>query len=321
MPRSEVEVHSDNRTLSVLQLGVGTPLGWAVSLEGAWHGARFHVNPAMPKWPRLCSKWISTLIDTDDWAASATALRWWHFPVLMEPFKDIVQEKVNTHFVDTLLAWIGNETRPEMTLTRSDPEVFMNPIRTFLWKYSPSVADCKTIWASNGEAALRAWEAGKVALPALLLLYSHPVLLAKIVCEILFSKQTEDEAAVPRITDGNLFRRMRDPERIRVIEDKYHSLFMITRDFAERSAGVFTPAGNMSDALLQESLFELRSWNDHNPLDEAYFRENVIRPAEALYDERPHDTTRLEIAVSRSRACCAYLVSHLLAIKGIRDNR
>jgi len=76
----------------------------------------------------------------------------------------------------------------------------------------------------------------------------------------------------------------------------------------------------MLDTLLQTSLSELRSWKDRSPLDEAYFRENIVKPAEALYDGQPCDTTRLEIAVSRSRASCAYLVSHLLALKGLRGN-
>ncbi len=322
LPRSEVEAPSDNRTLSILQLSTGTPLGWAVSLEGEWHGARFHVNPATPtpEWARLCYRWTSTLAHTNDWLASASALRWWRFPVLMGPFKDIVQEQVKRHPLDTLLAWTSSKARPEMSIPRSDAEFFLNPLRTFLWRYAPSSEDCRTIWASHGEAVLKAMESGKVALPALLLLYSHPVLLARVICEILFSNLAEEEVAVPVIMDGNLFRTASDPAKIQAIEDKYRSLFKITRDFVERSVGVFTPDSKRFDALLQESLSELRSWKDRSPLDEAYFRENVVKPAEAMNDGQACDTTRLEIAVSRSRACCAYLVSHLLAVKGIRDN-
>jgi hypothetical protein len=111
-----------------------------------------------------------------------------------------------------------------------------------------------------------------------------------------------------------------DLEKTSAIESKYRSLFGITRDFVERSAGVFTPDRKMLDALLQTALSELRSWKDRSPLDEAYFRENVVKPAEALYDGQSCDATRLEIAVSRSRASCAYLVSHLLALKGLRGN-
>lgn len=320
LSRSEVEAHSDNRTLSVLQMSVGAPLGWAVSLEGEWHGARFHVNPAAPEWSGLCYRWTSTLACSSDWPATASALRWWRFPVLMDPFKDIVQEQVKRHPLDTLLAWVGPATRPEREISRSDADCFSNPIRTFLWQYSPTAEACKAIWSVHGEAVLKSMETGKVALPAMLLLYSHPVLLAKVICEILSLHLAAEEAAVPIITNGNLFRRVPDPEKISAIESKYRSLFGITRDFVERSAGVFTPDRKMLDALLQTALSELRSWKDRSPLDEAYFRENAVKPAEALYDGQSCDATRLEIAVSRSRASCAYLVSHLLALKGLRGN-
>jgi hypothetical protein len=64
---------------------------------------------------------------------------------------------------------------------------------------------------------------------------------------------------------------------------------------------------------------DLRSWRDRDPLDESYFHEHVVKPAEALFEGQSCDTKRLEIAIARSRACCAYLASHLLAIKGFRD--
>ena len=320
LSRSEVEAHSDKRTLSILQLSVGEPLGWAVSLEGIWLGGRFHANPDSAEWPRLRFNWISTLTGTCDWSATAAALRWWRFPVLMDPFRPIVQEQVRAHALSTLLAWIGPSTRDSMAFSRSEAEFFVNPTRIFLWDYDPSSEGAKMIWAAHGETVLKAMEAGKVALPALLLLYSHPVLLAKIVYELLSSLLVEEEMHVPLVMNGNLFRRIPDPKQIAAIESKYRQLYGITRDFVERCVGVFAPDMKKSDALLQEALSDLRSWKDRDPLDEAYFREHVVRPAEALFDGLPCETDRLQIAVARSRACCAYLTSHLLAKKGIRDS-
>jgi len=133
--------------------------------------------------------------------------------VLMDPFKDIVQEQVKRHPLDTLLAWIGPETRADREISMSEADFFSNPIRAFLWRYSPSAEDCKTIWSVHGEVVLKSMERGKIALPAMLLLYSHPVLLAKVICEILAIHLATEEAAVPIIMKSNLFRRVPDPQK------------------------------------------------------------------------------------------------------------
>ena len=250
LSRSEVEVHSDNCTLSVLQMSVGAPLGWLVSLEGEWHGARFHFNPGIPEWSDLCYRWTSTLACSCDWPTTASALRWWRFPVLMEPFKDVVQEQVKRYPLETLLAWGGPATRPEWEISRSDADFFSNPIRTFLWQYSPTAEAYETIWSVHGEAVLKSMETAKSRFH-IACACSHPVLLAKVICEILSIYLAAEEAAIPIITNGNLFRRVQVPEKISAIESKYRSLFRITRDFVERSAGVFSPDRKMLDALFR----------------------------------------------------------------------
>lgn len=113
------------------------------------------------------------------------------------------------------------------------------------------------------------------------------MLLARIIWEVLLLHLTEEEAAVPVVTEQSLFRRIQDPAQIRKIEQKYSQFFRIAADFVERSAGIFVPGRNTRDALLEEALWELRSWNDPSPLDTAYFHENVVRPAEALFDQQP----------------------------------
>jgi hypothetical protein len=112
-----------------------------------------------------------------------------------------------------------------------------------------------------------------------------------------------------------------DPVQVRGIEETYRGLFRIARDFVERLDGYGDPILGMDrfQTLRAEALSELRSWIDSTPLDDAYFLENIIKPADALFDQRDCDTTHLKVAVTRSRACCAFIVSHLLKEKGLRD--
>jgi hypothetical protein len=135
--------------------------------------------------------------------------------------------------------------------------------------------------------------------------------------------QLEDEARVPIVFAQNLFRRVPDQAQLSEIEGTYRSFFRIARDFVERLAGYGDPMPGWDrfQILRAEALSELRSWIDLRPLDDAYFLENVVKPAESLFDKCDCDTTRLKVAVTRSRACCAFIVSHLLKVKGLRDRR
>ena len=102
----------------------------------------------------------------------------------------------------------------------------------------------------------------------------------------------------------------------------YRSLFRIARDFVERLAGYGDPVPGMDrfQLLRAEALSELRSWTDWRPLDDAFFLEKVVKPAEAIFDQRECDSTCLKVAVARSRACCAFLVSHLLMTRGLKGH-
>lgn len=322
LPRDEVEAHSDNQTISVLQLSARRPMGWAVSLDENWRGARFHVEPRAKDWPRLCEQWMEVFSEHETWGDCAAALRWWRFPVLMEPFQRIVQEQASRHRYETLNAWIGPPRQPEMAYTNRETEFFSNPLRTFLWDYSPTTEECKRLWATYEDSFLAAFETGRLCVSTTVLLISHPVLLAKIVCELLWTRQQEDEARVPVVFVQNLFRRAPDSVQIHKIEETYRSLFRIARDFVERLAGYGDPVPGMDrfQHLRAEALSELRSWTDWRPLDDAFFLENVVKAAEALFDQRECDSTRLNVAVARSRACCAFLVSHLLMSRGLRGH-
>jgi len=322
LPKDEVEAHSDGQTLSVLQLSAQRPIGWAVSLDENWRGARFHVDPRTRNWPRLCEQWREVLSQGETWGDCAAALRWWRFPVLMEPFQGIAQEQASYHRYETLSAWIGPPRQPEMAYTRSETEFFSNPLRTFLWNYIPTTEECKRLWATHEASFSAAFETGRLCTSTTVLLIAHPIILAKIICELLWTRQQKDEAEVPIVSVQNLFRRAPDPAQIHRIEETYHSLFGVARDFVERLAGYGDPVPGMDrfQLLRAEALSELRSWTDWQPLDDAYFLENIVKTAEALFDQRECDSTCLKVAVARSRACCAFLVSHLLMTRGLREH-
>jgi hypothetical protein len=317
--KEEVEAHSDNQTLSVLQLSAPNPIGWAVSLDGNWRGARFHVEPRSKNWPRLCRQWDEIFNRGENWGACAAALRWWRFPVLMDPFLTSVQEQVARNQLQTLCAWIAPDALSEMVLALSEAEYYVNSLRTLLWDYRPSTEECKQLWALHEASVFSAFHEGQLSASTTLLLSSHPVLFARIICEVVWTRQHDEEAQVPIVLDHSLFRTAPNPAMIQGIEERYRRIFGIAREFVERQAGYGDSAreANRFEVLRTEALSELRSWTDSRPLDDAYFLEYVIKSAEALFDGRECNTTRLKVAVTRSRACCAFIVSYLLKTRGI----
>jgi hypothetical protein len=239
----------------------------------------------------------------------------------MDPFFPIIKERVSSRGYDTLSAWIGSPYNPEMTLSRNEAAYFMNPVRVLLWNYRPTIEECEHLWKANQASFAAAFETGQLSVPAMLLLISHPVLLARIICELLWTRQQNEEAQVPVVFVRNLFCTAPDPAKISQIEENYRGYFRVARDFVERLVGygAAAPGKDLIGVLRTEALSELKSWTDYRPLDDGYFLENIVKPAEALFDQRECDSTRLKIAVTRSRACCAFIVSHLLKTKGIKD--
>lgn len=318
LDRSEVEVHSDNRTLSVLRIGVSTPLAWAVSLEGEWQGARFHVNPGSQYWPRVVEQMESTFRVTGNWHATAQALRWWRFPVLMDPFREAIQEAVDHDPVATLLAWISSDAGPDRRIATLDSDFFSSALRSFLWRHSPTSDESMRVWSVLKDELQRGLDEKRIALPALLVLNAHPVLFARLIAEILWTTQQESVRAVPFVMHG-LFHRAADRANIRAIEVECLHVARMIVSFIEASTSVFAQGRTQFEALRDEALWSLRGWSDRSPLDEAYFRQHVVEPAEELFDQNEPNTKRLKTAVARSRACCAYLASHLLKARCCHD--
>jgi hypothetical protein len=339
LDRSEVEAHSNNRTLSVLQMSTASPLGWAVALDGSLVGARFHADPETPQWKTLSERFAMTIEKSSDWPTTAIALRWWRFPSLMEPFRTAIQKCVDHDPVSTLIAWICSGAGPEMRFSPRDSDLYSSPIRHFLWHYSPSASDCNRLCETfqdeisktlarfldflKSELSGDNQGSGNIlAIPAQILLRSHPILLAKIARESISTRQQQAERAVPMVQSRDLFHSEPDPEKIKAIEQEFLNVSNLIRGLLERSADVDAPDNQLLDSLCSYALWDLRSWSDLNPypLDEGYFRENVIRPAEHVFNHQECDTTRLKIAISRSRACCAYIASYLLKTQGLRPN-
>jgi hypothetical protein len=301
-----VAPQSDRLGFLVSSHMIAAPMGWAIELEGEWRGARFHAEPNSEIWPLLCDAWTNTLSqETDGWYATANALRWWRFPVLMKPFRETVEARASKSGLETFTAWIDSASPAGLELSRSALEFYINPLRTLLWNWQPTAGECMRIWTDLGSEVTTAFEKGTISLSATMLFVAHPVLLAKIACEILRTNQREAETKV-------------HPVEISRIEAEYRAGIEYAAELIEQNAGYGKPPIGMSgeEYLRSEALSELKSWTDARPLDDSFFQENILRPAEALFDGKPANTNRLQVAVSRSRACCAFIVSYLLKLKG-----
>ena len=98
---------SDRQTMRVNRAEVDTPVGWAMSFDGDWRGARFHCDPHSKRWPEMLGRWTTILTRQESWPECASALRAWRFPVMMEPFRKTVEAKVKRDGLSTLKAWAG----------------------------------------------------------------------------------------------------------------------------------------------------------------------------------------------------------------------
>jgi hypothetical protein len=319
LPVDEVQAH-DGQTLSILRLSAPRPIGWALALDGRWRGARFHAEACSENWAYISTAWLDVIVNSNNWQELAAVLRWWRFPALMEPFCDTIQEQASQHPFQTLRAWTEPLMSPQMALTPTE-EPYISPLGSFLWNYMAGESECAELWRIH-ECELRQY-AGKVSPTTDLLLRSHPILLARIVCEMLWSKENEEERQIHVATAHSQFlkRKQRSLAAMHSLEGKYRQFFEIAIDFVQQHAAYGGNSNGSSERnpLRAAALTELRSWTDPKPLDDRYFDQNIVRPAEQLFEQEACDTSHLQVAVARSPACCAYLVCHLLRIKGIKD--
>jgi hypothetical protein len=311
IPRDEVEADRAKTTLSILKLSVRDPIGWALALGGHWQGARFHAEFRSENWASIFNAWSQLLASGENWQRLAATLRWWRFPVLMEPFKSIAKDQILRHPVSTIRAWTESQSIDHMCLIGTEDH-YVSPLRNLLWSYKPTLRDCVELWSVQESDVLDCFSRGEISIASSLLMRSHPVLLARIVCELLWDKETKEEAQIPLVYRGALYKREPDPAALRRSEMKYRQLFDIAISFAQRHAAC-------GEELRMEALDQLRSWSDSSPLDDRYFQNNILKSADELFEQPMSDTTRLKVAVARSPACCAYIFCHLLTKHGIRD--
>jgi hypothetical protein len=145
------------------------------------------------------------------------------------------------------------------------------------------------------------------------------VLLVRIVSSVLWTRLQQLEAEVPRLPTRAHSLKTSDPARIQQIELDVQALFAAARDQIERHANIgHYPERARAEVLRAEALSDLRSWSDPRPLDASFFDEHIVRAAEAHFDGVVTDTRRLKIAIALSKACAAFLASHLLEKRGLR---
>ena len=316
---SQVSPQADRQRLMVPRNAVIDPLGWAISFENDWRGARFHREPHSQYWPEVLEKWADILAREESWAECAGALRWWRFPVMMAPFRKVVQSQATRFGFETLKAWSGPNTFFGSPFSRAAAESYANPLRKFLWDFRPNSEEAMNLWSWIGDEVIEAFGRGRVSPTASFLIFAHPVLLAKLVSETIWTYQQRLESVVPMITVGSRFQRVQDPSRIKKIERDLQALFSAACDLIEKHTTIGNyPELSRAEVLRAEALSDLRSWTDSRPLDSGFFDQYIVRAAGSQYAGVTTDTSRLEIAIARSKACAAFLASHLLERNRIR---
>ena len=318
LEQCRLATEGDRQTLKIDQGEVNGPVGWAISFEDDWRGSRFHAEPHSKIWPEILERWVGILGRNETWAECASAMRWWRFPAIMEPFRNLVQSQARRCGLSTLKAWAGPYTFFGTPFSRASAEFYAHPLRTFLWNYRPTSAEAMDLWNWIGGEVIEAFGNGRISPTTSLLLFAHPVLLALLVSETIWTHQQRLESEVPMITVGSRFQRVQDPARIKRVERDLQALFSAACDLIEKQTNIGDyPELSRLELLRAEALSDLRSWTDSRSLDSGFFDQHIVRAVEEHYAGMEADTSRLEVAIGRSKACATFLASHLLRARGL----
>jgi hypothetical protein len=298
--------------IDVLDIGIEEPLGWAISFDNNWRGVRFAVEPGSAKWLKLREDWCTMLESAPDWQATAKALCAWRFPVLLEPFRGVVQSRVKDSPVETLFAWTEQVQLSSCLLT-VEPAFYEAALRELLWDVAFSEVAIDVCWAHHSQVVQERGVTPELYPPAQRLLQANPVLLTKILGDGLLRRYREGIKSLPQVKDS-LFGKMTKPDELAVRRhrDEFRRYAQVILLSLKGAFGGNTD-GRPDDLTTQEreALSGLRSWSDNRPIDDHYFRKHVRDVADALYGGGTVDTTRLQLAVARSPLCSAYLASFL----------
>jgi hypothetical protein len=317
----ELAIDPKGETISVNASAVTHPLGWAISLDGLCLGSRFHVEPLADDgaWQEICAGWIevfspqSSVDQLIEWETLARHLRWWRFPALMRPFRVALEERVHSDKPGTFRAWC-DAMRDETMLSHDTEGDYVVPFRHFLWRFRPSSRECVLLLSGSWNKT-SGWfsDEYRVLFAELrFLLTSHPVLLARLICEAVSAKEQEELSKVRVVTTRDLFTKQRDPKGISLVKAQVSALY---KDFVEcvcHFAGVPSKAAGSIDRLRARTLEELKSWTDKTDLDSVYFHKYVVMPAELMFKGIAGKDDQMQIAIARSPASRAFLVCHLV---------
>ncbi len=307
----------DETTLYVLRESIVEPLGWLLSWDGVWRGARFHVEPGATAWKNISEGWSQVIEHTRDWGKTAQALRAWHFPVLMPPFYELVLKRAILDRFSTMDAWV--RTGPLLTdagdaHVDGDPAGYAAPIRELLPPLCAAEQVPREFANEHVTAVLGLDWLNHLYEPASDLLRAQPVLLAQLLVSIIKTEFTRREKMVKVVPGVDLFHKQRDPKQMAELRKSTELVTKVVIEHLHAYAGVPGPANRPDDlSLLQTAALNgLRSWADKSAVDSKFFKECVAEPADQLFRGENAQTKWLRLTIARSSACCAFLAAHLV---------
>ena len=313
LARTEVECDPQGAVLSIMRDSAPAPLGWAVSLDRLWKGSRFHVNQATGEvaWASVCEGWLEIFGRQSKrdgaWEALAVCLRWWKFPVLMQPFVTVIEARVRADPSATFRAWVRAKDGGCIVCPLADND-FLIPFRTLLWRYRPESAICSTLlaglWRRGSEVFADMY--GLLFPELRFLLSCNPILLAHMVCEAILELERDE-----------LRKNTAVPVDRKHIEEQSRVLRHLFVQRVSEWGGVTADGRSALPLLEAKALGELRSWTERTNLDSTYFHRHVIRPAEAVFHGDHSADSQLRIAIARSPAARAFITYHLVEKFGV----
>jgi len=323
---TEVECDAQGAILSIMLDSAPAPLGWALSLGRLWKGSRFHVDPATgdAAWAAVCAGWLEIFGGQAKregaWEALAVCLRWWKFPVLMQPFLTAVEARVWAEPSATFRAWVREKDGGNILCPGADTD-YLVPFRTLLWRFRPDSALCSTLLAGLWRRGSEMFADGYGLLfPELrFLLSSHPILLARMMCEAIGELEREELRKVATVSTENPPYREKHRQQKAHIEQQSRALLHLFVQSVGAWGGV-APDGRSALPLLEaKALEDLKSWTERTNLDSMYFKRHITRPAEATFRGKHTNDAQLKVAIARSPATRAFLTYHLVERFGMGE--
>jgi hypothetical protein len=310
--------------LRVFDSSIREPIGWALSLERLWKGSRFAVEPELTRhnaaWERVQAAWLELLDPAYSpqvpWAGLAFALRWWRFPMLMEPFRPVLRTRVEAHPGVACSAWMRG--KGDQMLCRPGESDAIVPFRELLWDFRPNDAQCASVLGGlwNQKDRIFADEHGSLFRELDFLLRANPILLAHLVFGVVKLSCLDRERELHRAALGPGGRDHRDPRAERALEQdstaEAHAVIACLCEVLHAQFGLLMhPVEERQVKLRELAQRELTSWTDTHNLNDTYFQKVILQVAEQAHRTPNVPAEQLRIAIARSPATRAYLTCHI----------